>query len=280
MADQPKCILVGLEAQPSFETTPALDYAVALAKRHESCLTVCTMPPAVYLPISRTGGSVAFALKGELEALERMTGETARAAARKAAAAGVDCVSEPALSRLEPRAASLARRARVNDVCILDAPEAVGAAHSDAVEHVLFDSGRPVLLIPPAGSNPQPRRVAVAWDGSARAARAVDGAISFLQGAGAVFVVSVTGEKDLSRMARGADLAAYLARHGISAVVLETLAAPDGDVAGRLTAFVAAERVELLVMGAFVHSRFREAVLGGVTRSMLATVPVPLLLAH
>lgn len=280
MADQPKCILLGLEAGTDFTTTPALDYAVGLAARHGSCLTVCAMPPSVYLPVSRTGGSAASILKGEMAALEAMTRETAQAAARVAAAASVNCVVELALSRLERRAARLARLARVNDVCIMDAPGEDDDAHREAVEDVLFDSGRPVLLVPATGGNPVAKRVAVAWDGSARSARAVDDSLAFLQGAERVLIVSVTGEKDLSRMAPGADLAAYLARHGVADPTLETLAAPDGDVAARLSAFIAAERIELLIMGAFVHSRFREAVLGGVTRSMLDAVPAPLLLAH
>ncbi|MDV6228184.1 universal stress protein [Nitratireductor aquimarinus] len=280
MADKPKCILVGLEASEGFTSTPALDYAVALAAHHGSCLTVCALPPSIYLPISRTGGGLASIVKKELDALEATTRETAKAAARLAAGAGVECVTEQSLSRLEPRSARLARLARVNDLCVLDAPGEGSDMKSDVVEDVLFDSGRPALLVPQAGGNPAPRRVAVAWDGSARAARAVDDALSFLQEAEQVFIVSVTGEKDLSRMAPGADLAAYLVRHGVNDPQIETLTAIDGDVTARLNAFLSAEQVELMVMGAFVHSRFREAVLGGVTRTMLQSAPAPLLLAH
>ncbi|MCR4268327.1 universal stress protein [Nitratireductor sp. ZSWI3] len=280
MADQPKCILLGLEARDPFAITPALDYAVALARRFEACLTVCALPPQVYLPVSRVGGPGAGLIRQEIEAMEKTTVETARAAGRVAGAAGVECITEQALSRLERRAAHLARLARVNDLCIMDAPGEDDAAQAGAVEEVLFDSGRPVLLVPASGGDPAPRHVAIAWDGSARAARAVDDSLSFLQGAERVYIVSVTGEKDLSRMAPGADLAAYLVRHGVAGAALEMLAAPDGDIAARINAFIAAEGIGLLVMGAFVHSRFREAVLGGVTRSMLNAAPAPLLLAH
>ncbi|MDS1137561.1 universal stress protein [Nitratireductor indicus] len=280
MADEPKCILVGFEAQDPFKITPALAYALELAGLHDSCLTVCALPPSVFLPISRTGATAAALFKSELETMEKMTITSARAAGKLASAAGVDCLIEQSLSRLERRAAYLARLARVNDLCVMDAPQASEDAQGEAVEEVIFDSGRAVLLVPPAGGHAAPRRVAIAWDGSARAARAVNNALSFLKGAESVFIVSVTGEKDLSRMAPGADLAAYLARHRVRDPMLETLAAPDGDVTARLKAFADAEGIELLVMGAFAHSRFREAILGGVTRSMLETVPVPLLLAH
>lgn len=280
MADEPKCILVGFEAQDPFKITPAFAYALELAGLHESCLTICALPPAIYLPISRTGASSSSLFKSEIEAMEKMTVTSARAAGKLASAAGVNCLTEQSLSRLERRAAYLARLARVNDLCVMDAPQAGEDMQSEAVEEVIFDSGRAVLLVPAAGGGAAPKRIAIAWDGSARAARAVNNALSFLKGADSVFIVSVTGEKDLSRMAPGADLAAYLARHGVRDPMLETLAASDGDVTARLKTFADAERIELLVMGAFAHSRFREAILGGVTRSMLETVPVPLLLAH
>lgn len=81
-------------------------------------------------------------------------------------------------------------------------------------------------------------------------------------------------------MAPGADLDIYLARHGVKDPKLATLTAKYADVAARLRLFVAEEDIDMIVMGAFVHSRLREAVLGGVTRSMLDDCPVPLFLAH
>lgn len=80
-------------------------------------------------------------------------------------------------------------------------------------------------------------------------------------------------------MAPGADLATYLARHGVDCK-LATLATKAGDVAERLRLFVAEEDMEMVVMGAFVHSRSREEILGGVTQSLLDQPPVSLFLAH
>lgn len=145
---------------------------------------------------------------------------------------------------------------------------------------MLFDSGRPVIVVPRKGGKIPPRRIAIAWDGSARAARATSDAMPFQAGADAVIAVTVTGEKDLSRMAPGADVAMYLAKHGVVDCKLATLAAAQGDVAARLRLFVLEENIDMIVMGAFVHTRFREALLGGVTRSLLDDATVPLFLAH
>jgi nucleotide-binding universal stress UspA family protein len=279
MADQLRCILVGLTGEEGFTTSPALDFAIALAGRESACLTVCAIPPPVYLPIARRGGSAATVMEAELRHLEIQTLATARAAAKRICEAGVDCISEQSFSMVEHRTGHLVRAARVNDVCVLDASNG-DSAQRTAIEDVLFDSGRPVLVVPRQGGSATPRRVAIAWDGSARSARAVDDAISFLRNADAVFVVTVTGEKDLSRMAPGADLAGYLARHGVPEARLEMLSAADGDVSERLREFIADERIEMLVMGAFVHSRFRQAILGGVTRSLLDEAPVPIFMAH
>jgi nucleotide-binding universal stress UspA family protein len=121
--------------------------------------------------------------------------------------------------------------------------------------------------------------VAIAWDGSAASARAVKDALPLLSGAETVVAVTVEGEKDLSGMAPGAELAAYLACHGVDCK-LATLVANYRDVGERLRLFVAEEAIEMIVMGAFVHSRLRQTLLGGVTQSLLDRPPVPLFLAH
>src|SRR5690606_4203296 len=280
MTDQVKCILAGVAAKDDFSATPALEFAISLAKGHGACVTVCALPPAFYLPVTRTGGSASAILKSEIERLEEINRRTARRASEIVCKAGVPCIAEHTLSPIEPRTGRLVRRARVNDVTILDAAEPEDKAQRDTIENVLFDSGRPALVIPRTGGNAEPRRIAIAWDGSARAARAAADALPFLDRADSVFVVTVTGEKDLSRMAPGSDLATYLLRHGVCEPRLETLSAVDGDAAARLRKFVRDESVDMIVMGAFVHSRFRQAILGGVTRSLLDEVPAPLFMAH
>jgi nucleotide-binding universal stress UspA family protein len=280
LVDRLKCILVGLAAQEPFAPTPALAFAQDLAKLSGACTTVCALAPSLYLPVTRTGGAASAVLKGEIERLEEITRQTARSAREMVGRAGITCVSDHTISPLEPRTARLTRLARVNDITVLDAAEAQDGAQRTAIEDVLFEGGRPLLVVPRAGGTSAPRRIAIAWDGSARSARAVADAMPFLKQAGSVFVVTVTGEKDLSRMAPGADLAGYLLHHGVYEPRLEMLSAVQGDAAARLRKFAADENIDMLVMGAFVHSRFRQAILGGVTRSLLDEVPVTLFMAH
>jgi len=280
MSEQVKSILVGVAARDNFSATPALVFAIALAKQHGACLTICTLPSAFYLPVTRTGGSVSAILKNEVQRHEEITRQSARSAAEFVSKAGLSCTAEHMLSPLEPRTGRLVRLARVNDVTILDAAESDDNAQRIAIEDVIFDSGRPILVVPGAGGNATPRRIAIAWDGGARSARAVADALPFLKQAVSIFIITVTGEKDLSRMASGADLSTQLLRHGVQEPHIETLSAIEGDSAARLRKFVTDKSIEMVVMGAFVHSRFRQAVLGGVTQSLLDEVPVPLFMAH
>jgi nucleotide-binding universal stress UspA family protein len=193
--------------------------------------------------------------------------------------AGLDVVAEHPHSPFASRSARFVQLARVHDLTILDAADISDTSQRTVVEDALFDSGRPVLLMPRHGGSVRPRRMAIAWDGSARSARAVKDALPLLVSAEAVVAITVEGEKDLSSMAPGADLATYLARHGIECK-LATLAAEARDAAERLRLFIAEEEMEMIVMGAFVHSRFRQAILGGFTQTMLDEPPVPLFMAR
>jgi nucleotide-binding universal stress UspA family protein len=122
------------------------------------------------------------------------------------------------------------------------------------------------------------RRIVVAWDGSARAARALNDAMPFLRGAEHVEIVSVVNDKDLSRMVPGAEVAPHLSRHGVKAEVVDLELVSD---AGR-TILDRAKLVgaDMIVMGAFAHSRWRQFVLGGATESMLLNADIPVLMSH
>jgi nucleotide-binding universal stress UspA family protein len=148
-------------------------------------------------------------------------------------------------------------------------------------EAVIFKSGRPAILVP-EGRVPKAatlNAVAVAWDYSRAAARAIGDALPVLRRAKAVYVVTVLHEKSFDVTRKTHDIGAYLARHQITALTHEVDAAgrPIGDV---LQKFVDQHHVDLLVMGAYGHSRWREFVLGSATQSMLANPPIPLMLSH
>ena len=148
-------------------------------------------------------------------------------------------------------------------------------------ETLVFQSGRPVLILPekPSRTEAQLNSVAIAWDFSRTAARAVADAIPLLERAKTVRIFCVTNEKSFKSSRASSELAAHLSRHGISVIVDEADAAGRaiGDV---LAQFVEANEIDLLVMGAYGHSRFREFILGGATKSIMSRPPVPTFLSH
>lgn len=147
------------------------------------------------------------------------------------------------------------------------------------MEAALFDVGRPVIVVPRNHPQFRCRKVMVAWDGSLRAVRAVADALPLLQAANDVHVLCVEGEKDLSQEASGAGLVKHFSRHGIRAI-LNGIKCENGDVAETLRAQCAATDADMIVMGAYGHSRLRQWILGGVTSSLLRLSPVPLFLSH
>lgn len=152
---------------------------------------------------------------------------------------------------------------------------------SDFPEFVLLNSARPVLVVPVIGiQGDLGRRVTVAWNGSADAVRAITSAIALLQHAEQVSLVvfNADAEPDLHGEVPGADIALYLARHGIRVEV--TSASSPADEGESLLSFAADKGSDLIVMGAYGHSRFREILLGGASRTALKSSPIPLWMAH
>ena len=147
-------------------------------------------------------------------------------------------------------------------------------------EEVVLASGRPTLIVPALGQfDTVSRRVLVAWNASREAARAVGDALPLLSSAQAVTVLSI-GSKDLiEREHRSADIVAHLARHGVNAVAAASTA-QDIDVGEVLLSHAANHSADLIVMGAYGHSRSREWLLGGATRQLLRSMTVPVLMAH
>ena len=149
-------------------------------------------------------------------------------------------------------------------------------------ETLIFGSGRPTVVLPE-----RPRwskavaldTVVVAWDFSRNSSRAVADALPILKKAKLVSVLTVINEKVFSSGRSGTELAKYLARHGVN-VVLDEVDAAGRDIASVFELHMTLRDADLLVMGAYGHSRFREFVLGGATRSMLLRPPVPVFLSH
>ncbi|WP_293972750.1 universal stress protein [Sphingopyxis sp.] len=122
-------------------------------------------------------------------------------------------------------------------------------------------------------------RITIAWDGSRVAARALADALPLVGTAASISVVQIVGDKDLSRAASAADAVRNLTLHGLKAEAIE-LPLQGGDAGVTIQAFCQRHASNLLVMGAFGHSRAREFVLGGVTRTILDNPQLPVLLSH
>jgi nucleotide-binding universal stress UspA family protein len=178
---------------------------------------------------------------------------------------------------------ALVLHARYADLVVLgQADPDDGWGPSDLPEAVTLASGRPSLVIPYIGAGATlGQRVTVAWDASREATRTVNDALPILMRAQTVNVVAVNPREAPSGHGEepGADIALHLARHGIK-VDVQRIEARDVDGANVILSHIADQSSDLLVMGAYGHSRLRELVLGGVTRTILHDMTVPVFMAH
>ena len=216
------------------------------------------------------------------EARSSATAQLEAVCARIAAdQAGTAIRTETITARLFEEAGAVCRAARTRDLTLVSVGPAV-EADRELAEAVLFGSGRPVLVYP-EGQEIAPAdgfdTVAIAWDGGARAARAVADALPILRHAKTVRIFTALGEKPQTAKGAATDLVRHLAAHGIAAAVDES-SAQDQSIGDRLADYVTARRPDLLVMGAFGHARLREFILGGATRAVLEAPPCPVLMSH
>jgi nucleotide-binding universal stress UspA family protein len=172
----------------------------------------------------------------------------------------------------------LVEYARLRDLTIVSVPESYDQWYA---ETIIFESGKPTLVLPeaPRAKSFDLKTVMVAWDFSRAAARAIADAIPILERAREVRIVTVTNEKVIDSKHAAEELAKNLSRHGID-VVLDKVNAAGRAIGEVLEMQAASCGAEILVMGAFGHSRFREFILGGATKSLLSKPPIPVLFSH
>lgn len=152
------------------------------------------------------------------------------------------------------------------------------------LDSVVLTSGRPVLVLPYAGAlRPACDSIAIAWDGSREAARAVHDAMPFLQRAKRVTVLRIR-TPDLLRAttssARSNEIDLMLARQAVNVDFAEVSSDEDETAGDMLLSWVATSGCDLVVAGAYGHPQWRERLLGGVTRNLLESATVPVLLSH
>ncbi len=173
-------------------------------------------------------------------------------------------------------------RARYSDLVIVgqtNPEEASPAVMDDFPEYMILNSGRPVLVVPYAGAfDPFGKRPLIAWDGSRSATRAITDAIPFLRNAELVHVAIINPKGDQHGDQPGSDLASYLARHGIKLEV--SVHRTKLDIGNALLSLAADLNSDMLVMGGYGHSRFREMIMGGATRGILESMTIPVFMSH
>lgn len=212
---------------------------------------------------------------------ERSASECRRVQAVVTAAAGPGLKVDFSTRRVPGAAwAAAAAEARYHDVAVLPwSPEQVVAR--EMIEAVIFGSGRPAIVVPPtAGAAPSVLdHVAIGWDGSRVAARALADALMLLPEGARITVLTVKGEKTLDRPDLGAAIAAGLSRGGYVVAPVD-VALGGGGIGVALQEAARAAGAQMLAMGGFGHSRFRDMVLGGATKGVLADLRMPVLLSH
>ena len=271
-----KTICLAMIADRETVADSAIAYAVSMAEQAGAHLSCRLAPAELDLPSARVLPMVQ-ALVDEVNAERLAAARDLQARIETAARlAGVTCDCDILAGRyLEAREKAVAG-ARASDLVVL--PQARGALSSETglIEAILFGCGRPAIVVPDGwAKGAAPKRVVVAWDGGGRAARAVGDALPLLARADSVEIVCVTegGASDLA----GSDIARHLSRHCRELNLLELQVTHDDAGRTLLDHLAGSGQADLLVMGAFAHSRLFQLVLGGVTSAMLEQARLPVL---
>jgi nucleotide-binding universal stress UspA family protein len=259
----------------------ASDYAVSVATAFDAHLTGVAFLYDPIVPVSGAG----YIPAELIETQERDNSAAATSALNHfvAASNAAGITAEPLTLRASfgGVGGQFGRLARRFDLSIVHQSEPeTGPVEEIIAEAALFESGRPVIVVPYIQKEPlKLDSVMLCWDGSRTAARAAGDALPLLARAGRVELMIVANEPGKQDEIEGADMAAHLARHGLNVEVKRTVAG-DVDVADVILSHAADSGSDFVVMGGYGHSRLREFVLGGVTRTILRSMTVPVLMSH
>ena len=274
-----KSILVHLDDRES--CVSRVEVAADLALRHEAHLTGLYAVDHSLLPVnaakSVAGAELERLQREKLRQLRDRAASLFREATAQIPSADWHAVPDDPLNDSPLR--SVEQLARCADLTVVGqtGPEDNSVAvPADFPEVLCLAAGRPVLIVPYASRRARiGERIMVAWDGSRKAARALSDSLPLLKRAKAVKILTLTALDKAAK--KQDDVLVFLERHGIRA---RGTIAQAGDVGHALLAHVSGWSADLLVMGAYGHSRLRELVLGGATRTVLQSMTVPVLISH
>jgi len=281
-------ILVVLRPYPATTPITVVEHAaaVALAFRSRVSVIACALKPQV--PGNILGNAIFNVSALATEESEKSVDDGRRLLTvfeRAIRKHGMICGQILETCRPPDAPGILVDYARLRDLTILPMPEGTYVAELDAqwyAEKLIFDSGHPVIILPQDRESSRPGtfdNVMIAWDKGCAASRAIADAMPILRAGKRVHLLTVRGEKPIVSKRSGEELVQHLALHGVDVILREP------DATGRTIGEVFEEEVrandiDLLVMGAYGRSRFREFILGGATKSMLTRPPTALFLSH
>ncbi len=260
---------------------PAGDYAISVAAAFDAHLAGVAFLYDPIVPVSGAGyipAEVIETQERENAAASKAALDRFSAACKRAGVAAEPVTLSASLAGVGDQFGPMARRF---DLSIVGQAEPDRSAVEEIIaEAALFESGRPVIVVPYIQKDPlKLDRVMLCWDGSRAAARAIADAMPLLKKAGQVEVVIVSNERGKRDEIEGADMAQHLARHGLKVEVKRTVLG-DIAVADVILSHAADAGADFIVMGGYGHSRLREFVLGGVTRSIFQSMTAPVLMSH
>lgn len=278
-----KTILV--HADESRHAQQRFELAASIALEHEAHLVgaaATAVPGTFYLP--EMIGESTMPLTAYLEYLRQRAQDVLIQFEGTARRAGVSSFEARIVE--DEAGAGLCLQARYADLLVVgqtDPDESLPALRPGFAEYVVLNAGRPVLVVPYAGRFATTgRRIMLAWDASMEASRAVIGALPFLQRAELVQVTVF--DPDARSLAHGeqpgADIALYLARHGIEVEVSQQVTAERIDTGNALLSAAADFNADMMVMGCYGHSRLREVLMGGASHTIFRSMTVPTLMSH
>lgn len=261
----------------------ALEPAITLAVREDAHLDV------LCLGVDRTqtgyyyAGTNAFIQQETLHKAQEDAAAIEAAVKDRMAREGIAWTAEAAVAQIAGLSHLVAQRARFSDLVLMPRPYGEGRGIEDeaATEAVLFDGHAPLLVVPEGADTANiGQRIVIAWNQSHEAMAAIKQAMPLMQAAELVNIAIVDPPKHGSdRSDPGGALSQMLSRHGVKTEI-SVLAKTMPRISDVLQRHVQDIDADLMVMGAYGHSRFREAILGGATRSMLERTEIPVLMAH
>jgi nucleotide-binding universal stress UspA family protein len=265
------------------QVRPVVDGAVSLAASHGAHVDAVA---AGYVSESTAyvmEGGAALATVFELERERAMSRAEAALSVfeTEAKAAGISYRCQAKGAFPAEASASLGAAARLYDLTMVVQPETDRQTYDNTLpQEILFHGGGPVLFMPYIFRGAlKTKRIGLCWDGSRLAARALRDAAPFLAAADMLIVITINEEAGLIDEASAENLAKHLARHKVPSKIV-ALTAARSDIQPTILSLAAEEGIDMLVMGAYGHSRLQEMMLGGVTREMLRTMTVPTLMSH